>query len=67
MKKFLIMLVSLLTLFASNELQAQTKKATYIYRAENNFDIFACSEIDSITYEGDNANIKQVVWFQRHT
>ena len=62
MKKYLLTLVSLLTLFASSELQAQTKKATYIYHSGNNFDIFACSEIDSITYEGDNENIKQVIW-----
>lgn len=63
MKKSIIILISLLTLFFPNEIQAQSRRAaTYIYCNDNNFEAFTCSEIDSITYEGDNANIKQVIW-----
>lgn len=62
MKKYLILFVTLLSLLITNYIFAQQKKATYIYRNDNVFDAYACSEIDSITYEEENGIANQVIW-----
>ena len=62
MKKYLFAFVSLLTIFATSDVQAQQQKVTYIYSNNNNIDAFVCSDIDSITYESDGHNVQQVLW-----
>ena len=62
MKKLFFLLGALLLLFPYNEIIAQQKKATYIYRNDSIFDAFACAEIDSITYEEENGISNQIIW-----
>ncbi|MBQ6209986.1 MAG: hypothetical protein IJK42_09490 [Prevotella sp.] len=61
MKKYFLLLFSLLALVPSNVI-AQQKKAAYIFRNDNAFDAFACKDVDSITYDKVDEREYQVVW-----
>lgn len=62
MKRMFFLLITLLFSFPYNEILAQQKKAAYIYRNDNIFDAFACTEIDSITYNVENGISNQIIW-----
>ena len=66
MKKYLFIFVSLLSFLLPTNVIAQQKEATYIYRNDNAFNAFACSDIDSITYEGNGINATQVIWINEN-
>jgi len=56
---FLLLFIALLTSF---DAIAQEQEATYVFRNDNIFNSFACSEIDSITYAFVDGAAKQIVW-----
>ncbi|MBQ6064081.1 MAG: hypothetical protein IJK87_10720, partial [Prevotella sp.] len=62
MKKSLFVLFSMLSFFTSFNLYAQSEKATWVYRNDRVLNAFACSDIDSITYESLDDGEFQVVW-----
>lgn len=61
MKKYIILLISFLSLLCCDNIFAQQKKAIYLYGKNGVFDAIACSKIEGIIYEDNGTCINQII------